>query len=84
VHLARTGLSVAVAPGQTILEALKLAGVNANHSCAEGICGACETPILEGIADHRDSVLTDAEKAAGKSMMICCSGARCARLVLDM
>ena len=84
VELARTGKTVTVAPGQTILEALKLAGVNANHSCAEGICGACETPILEGVADHRDSVLTDAEKAAGKSMMICCSGARCARLVLDI
>lgn len=84
VQLARTGKTVTVAPGQTILEALKLAGVNANHSCAEGICGACETVILEGVADHRDSVLTDAEKAAGKSMMICCSGARTARLVLDI
>jgi tetrachlorobenzoquinone reductase len=84
VNLARTGKTISVAPGQTILEALKLAGVNANHSCTEGICGACETPVLEGVADHRDSVLTDAEKAAGKTMMICCSGARTARLVLDI
>lgn len=84
VELARTGKRIAVSPGQTILEVLKLAGVNANHSYAEGICGACETPILEGIADHRDSVLSDAEKAAGKTITICCSGARSARLVLDI
>ncbi len=84
VELARRQITVEVQSGQTILEALKQAGVNAPHSCAEGICGACETVILSGIADHRDSVLSELEKAAGKTMMICCSGAKTPKLVLDL
>jgi tetrachlorobenzoquinone reductase len=84
VELARSGRTVAVPAGQTILQALKAAGINASHSCAEGICGACEVAVLSGVADHRDAVLTDGEKAAGKTMMICCSGAKTPRLVLDL
>ncbi|MDI7773900.1 PDR/VanB family oxidoreductase [Asticcacaulis sp. EMRT-3] len=84
VELARRQMKIDVQSGQTILDALKTAGVNAPHSCAEGICGACETAILSGVADHRDSVLSDAEKAAGKTMMICCSGAKTPNLVLDL
>jgi len=84
VELARRQMTVEVAAGQTILEALKQAGINAPHSCAEGICGACETTIISGVADHRDSVLSESEKAAGKTMMICCSGAKTSTLVLDL
>lgn len=53
-------------------------------SCREGICGSCETRIIDGIADHRDSVLSAEEQAQNTSMMICCSGAKSARLVLDL
>lgn len=84
VELARTGLAVTVAAGQSILEALEQAGVDVPSSCRAGICGACETPILEGVADHRDALLTPAEQEAGKTMMICCSRAGTARLVLDL
>jgi vanillate O-demethylase ferredoxin subunit len=50
----------------------------------EGVCATCETRVLEGIPDHRDLVLNDAERAAGKTMMICCSGAKTPTLVLDL
>lgn len=84
VELARTGGRYAVEAGKTILETLKAHGINVPHSCAEGICGACECGVLEGTPDHRDSVLTEAEKAAGRTMMVCCSGAKSTRLVLDL
>lgn len=75
VVLARSGLTIAVPPGQTTLECVRAAGVDANSSCEEGVCGECETDVLEGTPDHRDSVLSDAERRAGTVMMICCSRA---------
>jgi ferredoxin len=50
----------------------------------EGICGTCECDILEGQPDHRDSVLTDDEKASGNSIFICVSRSKSERLVLDV
>ncbi len=84
VVLARSGLSLTVEPGQSILEAVSAAGLPAPSSCQEGTCGTCETTVLEGEPDHRDSVLTPADQAAGDCMMICCSRARGERLVLDL
>jgi ferredoxin-NADP reductase len=84
VQLARSGKTIVVAPGQTILNAIRQAGLDASSSCEEGICGACETRVISGIPDHRDSVLSDEERAANKSMMICCSGCKGDKLVLDL
>jgi cytochrome P450 len=60
------------------------AGVGVLSSCAEGTCGTCETAVLGGVPDHRDSVLTQEERAAGDCMMICVSRSCSARLVLDL
>ncbi|WP_326836027.1 PDR/VanB family oxidoreductase [Amycolatopsis rhabdoformis] len=79
-----SGQTVEVSATESILDALDLAGVGVPSSCREGTCGTCETPVLDGEVDHRDSVLTAEERAAGKSMMICVSRARSARLVLDV
>jgi ferredoxin-NADP reductase len=84
VRMAKTGRMVAVAPGQTILDALRAGGVDAPFSCAQGVCGACETRVLEGVPDHRDMILSPQEKAANRTMMICCSGSRTPLLVLDI
>jgi len=84
ITLARSGRTLRVTPGETILEVARGAGAGVSFSCAEGVCGMCETRVLEGCPDHRDSVLTDAEQAAGDTMMICCSGSKSARLVLDL
>jgi ferredoxin-NADP reductase len=84
VELARDGRCLLVKPGQSILDVLVAAGIPAPHSCLLGVCGTCETKVLRGIPDHRDSVLTAKEREDGKTMMICCSGARSDKLVLDI
>ncbi|HKT19598.1 MAG TPA: PDR/VanB family oxidoreductase [Stellaceae bacterium] len=84
VVLAKTGRSFTIAPGKTILETLLDAGLDVASSCLEGVCGTCETKVLEGIPDHRDVVLTESERKANKTMMICCSGSKTERLVLDL
>lgn len=84
VVLARSGQTLAVGAEQTILDALQAAGVEAPFSCGQGICGACETPVLAGTPLHRDAILSPAEQEAGKTMMICCSRAVSPSLTLDM
>jgi ferredoxin-NADP reductase len=84
VVLARSGRTLSVPPGTSILEVVEAAGVQVLSSCREGTCGTCETDLLEGEAEHRDVLLTPDERAANESMMICVSRARCPRLVLDL
>lgn len=84
VEARASGVTVDVAEGETIAQALMKAGVPVDVSCEEGICGACLTDVLEGEIDHRDIFLTDEEKAEGDVMTVCCSRALSARLVLDI
>ena len=84
VTLTRTGKTIPVGAGTSILDAVLKAGVDVSYSCMSGICGACVTNVLGGVPDHRDLVLSDAEKDAGETMMICCSRARSAELTLDL
>jgi ferredoxin-NADP reductase len=80
----RTGITVTVPPELSVLEALENEGIAVLSSCTEGTCGTCETAVLEGTPDHRDSLLTDEERAAGDTMMICVSRCLGRRLVLDV
>lgn len=80
----RSGITVTVPEDKTILEVVQDAGVAALSSCLEGVCGTCETAVVEGEPDHRDSLLTEDEKAAGEYMMICVSRSCGPRLVLDL
>jgi ferredoxin-NADP reductase len=84
VYLAQSELTLTVPPDLSVLDVVEQAGIGVLSSCAEGTCGTCETPVLEGEVDHRDSVLDDDEKAANDCMMICVSRACTARLVLDL
>ena len=84
VVLSRSGTAVHVAAGQSIVSALKTIGVRVEVSCEQGVCGTCLCDVLEGIPDHRDSYLTDDEKAGNDQMMLCCSRARTPQLVLDL
>ena len=83
VVAAKSGVTVTVAPGESVLAALERSGVMIPNSCREGICGTCETRIVEGVADHRDSLLSDAERESMATMMVCVSRAAGSRLVLD-
>ncbi|WP_432889870.1 PDR/VanB family oxidoreductase [Kribbella sp. CA-245084] len=73
-----------VPPDKSILEVVDEAGIFVLSNCEEGTCGTCQTTVLEGVPDHRDSVLDEDERAANDTMMICVSRALSSRLVLDL
>jgi ferredoxin-NADP reductase len=80
----RSAVTVEVSGEMSILEALEEADVPILSSCLEGICGTCEAKVLEGTPDHRDSMLTDAERASGNKILTCVSRSRSEKLVLDI
>jgi ferredoxin-NADP reductase len=84
VELRRSGKTFEVTPDTTLHKMLLACQANVPFSCEEGVCGSCETRVLEGEIDHRDSVLTAAEQATQKVMMVCVSGCKSERLVLDL
>ncbi|WP_225992825.1 PDR/VanB family oxidoreductase [Actinomadura rudentiformis] len=84
VELALSGRTLKVPADRSILEVLESAGVAVLSSCQEGTCGTCETAVLDGVPDHRDSVLTEEERGAGDLMMICVSRAAGPRLTLEL
>jgi vanillate O-demethylase ferredoxin subunit len=84
VTLARSQRMLQIQPGQTLLDGLIAIGAEPTFSCQQGICGTCEVWVVDGTPDHRDMVLTESEQAANDRMMVCCSGAKSARLVLDL
>lgn len=84
VVLKRQNRSILIPPGHTILETLLAEGVTVPFSCQEGVCGTCETRVLDGIPDHRDAVLTPEERKSNRTMMICCSGSLSPTLTLDI
>ncbi|MDI3408641.1 PDR/VanB family oxidoreductase [Streptomyces cavernicola] len=84
VECRTSGLTLTVGPDTSILEAAEQAGLNVESSCRDGICGSCETRVLDGTPDHRDFLLSEAEHAANASMMICVSRCTSGRLALDL
>jgi ferredoxin-NADP reductase len=85
VELAGSGLTLQVPPDKSVLDVLEEAGVEVLWSCREGTCGTCETGVLEGVPDHRDSLLTKAERETTTDYMyVCVSRARTSRLVLEL
>jgi phthalate 4,5-dioxygenase reductase subunit len=81
VRLARTGGTVEVPAGVTILEALRAKGLDVPSSCESGTCGTCRTRLISGEADHRDLVLSEGEHAG--NIMVCVSRARSGEIVID-
>ena len=84
VVLRRSNMTVQVGADESILAAIEKAGLCPPFSCREGACGTCETVVLAGRIDHRDAVLTEKERQAGKTMMICVSRSRDPVLELDL
>ncbi|NKE63063.1 oxidoreductase [Lentzea sp. PSKA42] len=84
IELSQTGTVLRVPADQSVLEVVERAGVPVLSSCQEGTCGTCETVVLAGTPDHRDSVLTAEERESGEVMMICVSRSCSPRLVLDL
>jgi ferredoxin len=84
VELATSGRTLTVPPDRSILSVVEDAGIPVLSSCQEGTCGTCETPVLEGVVDHRDSLLTPDEQAANDTMFICVSRSAGGKLVLEL
>jgi ferredoxin-NADP reductase len=84
VELAASGITVTVEPGRSILTTVEEAGVLVLSSCGEGTCGTCETRVLTGAPEHRDSVLSPEEQERNDTMMICVSRSLGPKLVLDL
>ncbi|GAB3573184.1 PDR/VanB family oxidoreductase [Amycolatopsis endophytica] len=84
VELAGTGQRLRVPSDRTLLDVLRDAEVDVLTSCEEGTCGSCETGVLRGEPDHRDSVLTDEEREQGDRIMVCVSRSRTPLLTLDL
>jgi ferredoxin-NADP reductase len=84
VECHRSGVTVTVTGYQSIYQALDAAGIDVLGSCMEGVCGTCECEVLSGEPEHRDSVLSDADRARNDAIMICVSRSRSERLVLDI
>ncbi len=84
VVAARSGKTVQVEEGQSIVDALAAVGIKVEVSCEQGICGTCLCDVIEGRPDHRDVYLTDEEKQSNEQIILCCSRATDSRLVLDI
>lgn len=84
VILSSSGERFHIDTSESIVEVLERQGIEIPVSCEQGICGTCITGVLEGEVDHRDSVLSSAEKALNKVFTPCCSRAKGDLLVLDL
>ncbi|MFD8208475.1 PDR/VanB family oxidoreductase [Streptomyces sp. NPDC059695] len=84
VELRRTGRTLRVEPGRTLLDTVREVVPGVAYSCEEGWCGTCETKVVAGTPEHHDTVLGEDEKASGTTMMICVGRSRGDRLVLDL
>lgn len=80
----RSGVTITVPAGESVLELIEEAGVPITTSCYEGVCGSCIARVLEGTPDHRDSVLTTAQKDSGEVIILCTSRSKSPRLVVDL
>jgi cytochrome P450/ferredoxin-NADP reductase len=79
-----SNLEVTVAADQTLIQALQARGIDLPCDCGEGLCGTCEVNIVSGEVDHRDKVLSKAERQANRRMMACCSRAAGDNIVLAL
>lgn len=84
VECVESGVTVTVPEGTSMFEAVEEAGVDVMGSCMEGICGTCQADVLAGTPDHRDSVLTRAERERGDTVMLCVSRSLSEKLTLDL
>lgn len=83
VELARSGDVLTVGADQGLLEVIE-PFCDVMTSCEDGFCGTCETKVLQGVPEHHDTILSEEERAAGKTMMVCVGRSRSPRLVLDL
>jgi ferredoxin-NADP reductase len=83
IELRQSGCTLSVPPEKSILDVVLEVNPSFMSSCEEGFCGTCETKVLEGEVEHRDTILSEKERARNDTMFICVSRSKCPKLVLD-
>lgn len=83
VQLGGGGPVLDVGPQNSALDAVLAARPGTPYSCRQGFCGTCKVKVLAGNPDHRDTLLTETQRAEGQ-MLLCVSRADGGRLVLDI
>lgn len=84
VKIASSGEILQIAASEKLIDVLHENGYVVMCSCTQGICGSCITPVLEGVPDHRDAIMTDEDRASNRLMTVCVSRAKSERLLLDL
>ena len=84
VELARSATVLTVPADTRLIDVVRTVVPSVPFSCEEGYCGSCETGVLDGVPDHRDSILSPEEKSTNDCMMICVGRSLTPRLVLDI
>ena len=84
VVLARSGQTLQIPANRTILDVMLDSGIDAPFGCMQGVCGMCAVPLLEGIPDHRDNILSTSDKQSNASVIVCCSRSLTASLTIDI
>ncbi|SFJ15491.1 2Fe-2S iron-sulfur cluster-binding protein [Jannaschia pohangensis] len=69
LRLARSGRDIAVPADRAATDVLAEHGVHVDVKCSDGICGVCKCTVLSGEVEHRDFVLSKAQR---KDAMILC------------
>lgn len=83
IELRQSGRTLTVPPEKSVLDVVLEVNPSFMSSCEEGFCGTCETKVLEGEVEHRDTILSEKERAKNDTMFICVSRSKCPKLVLD-
>lgn len=85
VRVRSTGARYDVAPGTSLLETLLGAGLSVPSLCRQGVCGECRIPVRAGDIEHRDLVLSEADRERGDTMLCCVSrGADRSEIEVDL
>ena len=73
LRLARSGREFLIPADQTATDVLAENGVHVDVKCSDGICGVCKCRLISGEVEHRDFVLSKAQRA--DSIILCQSRA---------
>lgn len=84
IELYRTGSVVTVRADRTALDIVREVVPTAEFNCLQGECGACVATVLSGVPEHKDTVLSDRAKSAGKRIILCVSRSLTPRIVIDL
>ncbi|MBT0961910.1 hybrid-cluster NAD(P)-dependent oxidoreductase [Denitromonas sp. IR12] len=82
VEFAKSGITVHCAPGQSVLEAARAAGLRLPSSCTKGVCGTCKSQLVSGQVDmkHGGGIR---QREIDKGMFLPCCSTPLTDLVLD-